>query len=120
MMSEMGFSAKRIHGKPYVYWQERVGKRVVTRYIAPLESLVIRSFFVVNLPNYRPADHQFNNLVRTIVEEVVKSLRSCVGSVAPGGGFEPPTTGLTAPQHSWPMDKDPELCYPRPRPHAWG
>jgi len=57
---------------------------------------VVRFLFVVNLPNYRPADQQFNNLVRKIAEEVVKSLRSCVGSVAPGGGFEPPTTGLTA------------------------
>jgi hypothetical protein len=103
---------KRVKGRLYVYEQYRLGGRVVTRYIGPLEEMarVYELYKRGELGSIKPRN--LRKLSKLIAEELSKKLGNTVVNhraqnkqktetkeepnirVAGPGGFEPPTTGL--------------------------
>ena len=97
----LGLVVKKVKGKLYVYEQYRVGGRVITKYVAPLETLVrYYQLSVVNddaSVNYKLTPRKLRKLAQEIAKAVVNSLEN-QKLVGPPPGLEPGTSGSTAPR----------------------
>ncbi|RLG82316.1 MAG: hypothetical protein DRO40_08010 [Thermoprotei archaeon] len=69
----MTLVVKRIRGKLYVYEQYRLGSRVITKYIGPLEEIVriYQIFKLKNMVNYKLSKRDIKRITEYLVEEVV-------------------------------------------------
>ncbi len=74
----MTLVVKRIKGKLYVYEEFRVGGKVVTKYVGPLEEIV-RTYQLIRLRgqvNYRFTRKDLRRLAKEIAKSVVNSMRN--------------------------------------------
>ncbi len=74
----LGLVVKKIKGKLYVYEQFRVGGKVVTKYVGPLEEIV-RLYQIAKLKgqvNYRLSRKDLKFIAKEIAKSVVNSLRN--------------------------------------------
>ena len=77
----LGLVVKKVKGRLYVYEQYKVGDKVITKYIAPLETLVryYQLKKVVNddaLVNYRLTPRKLRMLAQELAKEVVNLMES--------------------------------------------
>ncbi len=97
----LGFVVKKVKGRLYVYEQYRVGGKVITKYVAPLEVLVrYYQMRVVNNDasvNYKLTSRILRRLTEALAKAVVNSLKN-KKLVGPPPGLEPGTSGSTAPR----------------------
>ncbi len=72
----MGFTVKTIRDRKYVYEVARVGGRKITRYIGPLDAIVLSHLARERGLNVNPklARRELRRLARLLAEEVVNSL----------------------------------------------
>ncbi len=74
----MALVVKRIKGKLYVYEEYRIGRKVITKYIGPLEEIV-RLYQISRLQsqvNYKLGRRELRRLSKAIAREVVNSIRN--------------------------------------------
>ncbi len=87
----MTLVVKRVKGKLYVYEQYRVGKEVVTKYIAPLEELV-RVYQIYRLEgqvNYKITKRDIKRITKGIAEDVVNFIEKKLNSWCGGWDLNP-------------------------------
>ncbi|OYT39177.1 MAG: hypothetical protein B6U89_04660, partial [Desulfurococcales archaeon ex4484_58] len=89
----MTLVVKRVKGHLYVYEQYRVGDKVITKYIGPLEELarIYQIYRLEGQVNYKITKRDIKRISKAIAMDVVNLLweqeKKRLG--APGAGFEP-------------------------------